>query len=85
MSGTVSSPRRRAVASGAPAANWNDADNMGAPGAPELPAPTAGLRRARDAGPAQRVPSFLLRPALKRAFFWRLPHVFMSHHLRVRL
>ncbi|WP_424568213.1 hypothetical protein [Streptomyces sp. CH-036] len=35
MSGTVSSPRRRAVASGAPAANWNDADNMGAPGAPE--------------------------------------------------
>lgn len=28
-------------------------------------------------------PSFLL--ALKRAFFWRFPHVFMSHHLRVRL
>ena len=23
--------------------------------------------------------------ALKRAFFWRFPHVFMSHHLRVRL
>lgn len=23
--------------------------------------------------------------ARKRAFFWRLPHVFMSHHRRVRL
>ncbi|SEG00936.1 hypothetical protein SAMN02982929_01250 [Saccharopolyspora kobensis] len=23
--------------------------------------------------------------ALKRAFFWRFPHVFMSHHLRLRL
>jgi hypothetical protein len=23
--------------------------------------------------------------ALKRAFFWRFPQVFMSHHLRVRL
>src|SRR5882724_3313407 len=28
---------------------------------------------------------FLRWLALKRAFFWRLPHVFMSHHLRVRL
>ncbi|WP_257136771.1 hypothetical protein [Streptomyces sp. f150] len=36
MPGTVSSPRRRAVASGAPAANWNDADNMGAPALPRV-------------------------------------------------
>ncbi|SPT64182.1 Uncharacterised protein [Actinomadura madurae] len=29
--------------------------------------------------------SFLRWLAWKRAFFWRFPHVFMSHHLRVRL
>src|SRR5690349_6594498 len=28
---------------------------------------------------------FLRWVALKRAFFWRLPQVFISHHLRVRL
>jgi len=30
-------------------------------------------------------PEFLRWLALKRAFFWRFPQVFMSHHLRVRL
>ena len=29
--------------------------------------------------------AFLRVLAWKRAFFWRFPHVFMSHHLRVRL